>query len=65
MFHGNNFVFIIEFNVFSSVILLVCLFLHCKFLGGIAQYGSNVRFYSSPLQYFFLFRIVGFCNCIF
>ena len=55
MFHGNNLVFVIEFNVkiFSSVFFLISMCLHCKFLGGVAKYGSIMFLsISSPLDYF-------------
>ena len=54
MFHGNNLEFFIEFNVFFPVYFFcISLCLHCKFLGGVAKYGSIMfLFISSPLYYF-------------
>ena len=64
MFHGSNFVFVTEFNVFFPMnfffIIIISLCLHCKsfsFLVGIAQYSSNVPFYSLPTAIFSLLYI--------
>ena len=60
MFHGNNLVFVIEFNVFFQcnlfILLLACAcIVNLFFLGGIAQYGSKVPFCSFHTAKFFFF----------
>ena len=57
LFHGNNFVFVTESNVYfpmSFNVVCACIVNLFFFLDGIAQYGSNVPFYSFPTAILFL-----------